>query len=251
MNHKDYYNLFFRFIETWLPSGFRNIDQASSLMLKLENHMEANHQFFFVADMLQVKILFTSKKSIDMLGVRPEDVEPSLFFKATHPDDLQRHNLARTKLFSLGQNLYIAQKGFGIISTSFRTRHVTEHYSNKLVQCYLFYTEPPYNTVFLLQVVTDISWFTKMNHGYHYYTGIDLSAFRYPDEDLLLMGNIFSDREFEIIKLISSGLTSEQISKKIFLSVHTVNTHRRNILKKSGKPQISDLIYDLKERGLL
>ena len=30
-----------------------------------------------------------------------------------------------------------------------------------------------------------------------------------------------------------------------------MNTHRRNILQKTGKAYISDLIYDLKERGLL
>jgi DNA-binding CsgD family transcriptional regulator len=65
------------------------------------------------------------------------------------------------------------------------------------------------------------------------------------------MGNIFTKREFEIIKLIGSGLSSEEIADKIFLSVHTVNTHRRNILEKSGKETISELIYDLMERGVL
>jgi DNA-binding NarL/FixJ family response regulator len=41
------------------------------------------------------------------------------------------------------------------------------------------------------------------------------------------------------------------MEKKLYLSVHTVNTHRRNIVKKAGKPQISDLIYDLMQKGLL
>lgn len=186
-----------------------------------------------------------------MLGVKPEEVEPSIFYTATHPDDIRRHNLARTKLFNLGQELFIEQKGFQILSTNFRTRHITEHYNNMLVQCYLFFTEVPIKTVFLLQVVTDISWFRKIRFGYHYYVGNDLSFFRFPDEELLLTGNIFSERQFEIIKLIASGLRSDEIAKRLFLSVHTVNTHRRNILKKAGKAQISDLIYDLKERGLL
>jgi len=251
MSYKNNYDLYFRFIETWLPTGFKNIDRDSPLILSLEKKTKTNNQFFFVADILQVKILFTSKRSIDMLGVKPEDVEPSIFFKATHPDDLKRHNLARTKLFSLGQELFIEKKGFGLISTSFRTRHGTEQYHNRLVQCYLFYTEFPFESVFLFQVVTDITSYSKIKHGYHFYVGTDLSLFRYPDESLLLMGNIFSDREFEIIKLISSGFSSEQVAQKLFLSVHTINTHRRNILKKTKKTQISDLIYELKEKGLL
>jgi len=56
---------------------------------------------------------------------------------------------------------------------------------------------------------------------------------------------------FYTFKLIEKGLTSEQISEKLFLSVHTVNTHRRNILEKTGKAHVSDLIYDLRQNGVL
>jgi DNA-binding CsgD family transcriptional regulator len=90
-----------------------------------------------------------------------------------------------------------------------------------------------------------------MKHGFHYYLGEDLSYFRYPDEELLMTGSIFSDREFEIIKLVQEGFDSEQIAEKLFLSRHTVNTHRKNILEKTGKAHISDLIYSLKEEGFL
>jgi len=75
--------------------------------------------------------------------------------------------------------------------------------------------------------------------------------FRYPDEEMLMKGNIFSDREFEIIRLIESGLNSEEIAEKLFISTHTVNTHRRNILEKTGKTHISEVIYYLTERGVL
>jgi DNA-binding CsgD family transcriptional regulator len=81
--------------------------------------------------------------------------------------------------------------------------------------------------------------------------GTNLSWFRYPDDEMLMKGNIFSSREFEIIRLIESGLSTDEIGNKLFLSPHTINTHRRNILGKSGKQTIADLIYDLKERGFL
>ncbi|MBR07638.1 MAG: DNA-binding response regulator [Rickettsiales bacterium] len=41
-----------------------------------------------------------------------------------------------------------------------------------------------------------------------------------------------SERELEIIKLMSDGLTSIEIADKLFLSEHTVKTHRKNILRK-------------------
>jgi DNA-binding CsgD family transcriptional regulator len=64
-------------------------------------------------------------------------------------------------------------------------------------------------------------------------------------------GNNFTKREFEIIKLIESGMSSEQIAEKLFVSIYTINTHRANILKKSGKAHVSELIYELMEERKL
>jgi len=102
-----------------------------------------------------------------------------------------------------------------------------------------------------MQVISNVSWFKMKKQDYHHYKGKDLSLFRFPDEELLKIGHVFSTRELEIIKLIETGLSSKQIADKLFLSVFTVNTHRSNILEKSGKPQISDLIYELKEQGVI
>jgi DNA-binding NarL/FixJ family response regulator len=43
-----------------------------------------------------------------------------------------------------------------------------------------------------------------------------------------------SERELEIITLIAEGYTNGEIAEKLFLSPHTVNTHRKNILQKLG-----------------
>jgi two-component system nitrate/nitrite response regulator NarL len=39
-------------------------------------------------------------------------------------------------------------------------------------------------------------------------------------------------REFEILKLIKSNFTNQQIADKLFLSVYTIETHRKNIMQK-------------------
>lgn len=41
-----------------------------------------------------------------------------------------------------------------------------------------------------------------------------------------------SNREKEVITLVVQGLTNKEIADKLYLSVHTVITHRRNIAKK-------------------
>lgn len=50
---------------------------------------------------------------------------------------------------------------------------------------------------------------------------------------------------------LKKGWFSQEIADQLFLSLHTVNIHRSNILEKSGKPHISDLIYELKTQGIL
>jgi len=66
----------------------------------------------------------------------------------------------------------------------------------------------------------------------------------------LQIGNIFSEREFEILRLIESGLYTDEIGKRLFVSPDTVNTHRRNILKKSGNQSVAELIYEHFQRGV-
>ena len=245
------YGLFFEFIETFSKDGFIGIDRDHPLILKLEEMMELNNQFFYIADVIQMTILFTSKRSPQMFGIDPEELTFYQFMEVTHPDEIQRLNLGRPKILKLAQDLYTAEKGVRLLSTDFRMRNTLGDYSNILIQGYLVYTTIPRKTVFFFKLHTNIDWYQKKKHGFHYYLGEDLTYFKYPDKELLDMGMHISKREFEIVKLVEQGLSSEQIAEKLFLSVNTVNTHRSNMLMKTEKESISDLIYSFKERGLM
>ena len=52
---------------------------------------------------------------------------------------------------------------------------------------------------------------------------------------------MLSNRESEILKHVLEGKTSSEIADMLFISVNTVHTHRRNILKKTGADSIIDL----------
>ena len=250
MDNTQDYTLFHKFIEAYLSSGFYEINPDDPLMVEMEQMTEKNNQFLYIADIIQMKVIFTSKRSVDMIGVEPKDVSPYHFMEATHPDDIQRLNLGRAKLIKLAQDIFISKGGIALVSTNFKIRNAEGVYSNFLVQAYLFYSSK-HNTVFFLKIHTNIDWCKKMKNGFHYYIGNDLSLFKYPDEKLLQLGNIYTKREFEIIKLIEAGMNSEEIAEKLFLSHYTVNAHRANILKKSGKTNISELIFELMEKGML
>lgn len=250
MNNLPDYSLFHRFIETYFPVGFKGIDREDPLLVQLEALTEANNQFFHVADLIQARITWASKRSELMIGIKPEELDAYHFMEATHPDDVHKHTLGRSKMFDLANDLFAAKKGSALLSINLRIRNAQGEYPDLMFQLYFMYSTQ-FHTVLLFQVHTNLDYLEKRKHGYHYYVGNDFTYFRFPDKELLAIGNPLSDREFEIVNLIGSGMSSDQIAEKLFLSVHTVNTHRRNILDKTGKQSIADLIYDFKVKRIL
>ena len=51
-----------------------------------------------------------------------------------------------------------------------------------------------------------------------------------------------SERELEVITLIAEGHTNQQIAELLFLSAHTVNTHRKNIMGKLGVKNTAGIV---------
>ena len=53
---------------------------------------------------------------------------------------------------------------------------------------------------------------------------------------------VITRREKEVLELIADGLTNNEIAQKLFISVTTVDTHRKNLLAKFDARNIASLI---------
>ena len=60
-----------------------------------------------------------------------------------------------------------------------------------------------------------------------------------------------SEREFEILELITKGMTTAAIAEKLYLSIHTINSHRKNMLKKLGLSSPTELVVYALENDLV
>lgn len=60
-----------------------------------------------------------------------------------------------------------------------------------------------------------------------------------------------SPREFEVLELITKSRTTAQIAEELHLSIHTINSHRKNILKKLNLNSPAELIVYALETGLV
>lgn len=52
----------------------------------------------------------------------------------------------------------------------------------------------------------------------------------------------FSKREVDVLKLLNEELTTQEIADKLFISFHTVESHRKNMLMKAGVKNTAGLI---------
>ena len=58
-------------------------------------------------------------------------------------------------------------------------------------------------------------------------------------------------REFEVLKLLSKGNTTNVIASILNIDQETVTTHRKNILKKFSVKNCAELIYIVTKLGLI
>lgn len=63
--------------------------------------------------------------------------------------------------------------------------------------------------------------------------------------------NVLSPREKEVLSLITKGHTTQRIAEILHLSVHTINSHRKSILKKFNLKSPVELIVYALENNLV
>lgn len=63
------------------------------------------------------------------------------------------------------------------------------------------------------------------------------------------LDQLLTEREIQILQMIAEGFTNSQIAEKLFISTRTVDTHRKNIMKKLNIHNVSGLVkYAIKHK---
>jgi DNA-binding NarL/FixJ family response regulator len=69
----------------------------------------------------------------------------------------------------------------------------------------------------------------------------------YPDslennEVMMRMGERLTEREFEVLRHLVSGLSAHEIAEKMFISPRTVEGHRASLISKTGTKNVVELV---------
>lgn len=64
-----------------------------------------------------------------------------------------------------------------------------------------------------------------------------------------IKGMDLTEREIEVLQLITNEFTNHEIADKLFISVRTVDAHRRNLMEKIGAKNMAGLVRYAIEKG--
>lgn len=155
--------------------------------------------------------------------------------------DLAIEKIIRLKPDIVFINIEIpAKNGFNVIK-EVRANHVFPAFV--IVTNYIQYSiKAIKNTVFdyLIKPI-DVDELKKTINRYQYRTGI------FP----IFESYKLSEREKEIVRYMYQGKTSREMAVLLYISKNTVDTHRRNILEKTGMKSTTQLIIKFSSPSLL
>jgi DNA-binding CsgD family transcriptional regulator len=215
---------------------------------ELSNFPLTNEQCLYVHDFKKKAITYQRNVRI-LLGYNEKEFNSDLIHSYFHPED---ENMV-LRLIKAAVTYVTEQSvwGEGIFSLTFRLRKKDGAYMKVLRQSRIFQMDEKGIMISNMSVLSDIGFINSgTNVDWRFNTkDYDEAEFRkYVGQQY---NSYFTPRELEIIQWINEGLSSKDIANENMISSHTVDTHRRKILKKAGCKNTIELLNFCNKIGVL
>lgn len=175
-------------------------------------------------------------------------------FSLVHPDDLPGLIYILEKEAHLLDVLSAAERLEHRSSYDYRLRHADGHYIRVWQRNQILTLDQAGNLLRRLSLITDVSHLKRDDSqmlSLYQGRGTLVSYVYNTLERSFSACRFLSHRERDVLRLLSHGGGSQQIADTLNISVHTVETHRRNMLTKSNMRDTSSLIAFALAAGIL
>ena len=173
-------------------------------------------------------------------------------FHNIHPEQRSAALLIQLQIMSYGMDHPLACLNNCVANMTFLYKRKTGEYFQFLQKAMVVETDPSGYPLLYLYYGFDTSHLVRPS------VGLIINA---PDETLiwayntnkksLERVNLLSRQEKKILGLLAQGKHSKEIGDMLFISSHTIDTHRRNLLKKTNCIDSTALITFAKMTGLI
>ena len=224
--------------------------------LMLTNLAEISNCGVTVFDFAVQKHVFSSYNMQELFGYNLSSMKKignEYINSKTHPDDfihLSKNGIALLQfLYSTSTDQRLNFK----LVNEYRILNANGNYIRVIEQQQVLEQDSRGN-IWLALAVMDISPNQEELHGiksqlFNYKTGQLVPLPTFPDH--IKEKPELTQRERQVLELIRDGYFSKEISEKLFISIHTVNTHRQNILEKLGVNNSMEAVKYASLLGLL
>lgn len=163
-----------------------------------------------------------------------------------HPEDLVIHEQAIHLLLQILKSCGYEDKYQLRTMLNFRLRKSDGDYVQIVQLTRILELDPEGNIQTLLVLLHEVNHFIAFPRQYVRFLGVPqqekLYEYQLESREMLKLG-LPTHREKEIIGFLVAGLESQEIAEQLFLSKHTVDTHRRRILQKFHLKNTSELSH--------
>ncbi len=222
----------------------------------LNNIIILCNQFFYINDFDEKKNIYVHPQVTNITGYSANDFyDVGFIYDLIHPEDKEfvyefsKRTIEVSQLYKeeLKENPFQA-----MFSIDFRLKHKNGNYIKLSRQSSCLKTDHNGNMVLAIVFYTDISQI-KVSESYNiFWQGDTKYALHF--EDLIKKYQKdyqITKREKDILQMLAKGETAKGIAEKLFISEHTVISHRKHLLKKTGTKNTPELIRFLAERMIL
>ncbi len=217
----------------------------------LERYMELQHELAFheqlinqldaivlILDIITPRVVYVNDCYARVTGydTSPEkDISLQDIKNVYHPDDQSFHQEMQQFLLNNPKKSY---------SVFYRFRHAEGHYIWVYSICSVFRLEPDDDVFEILSVSLDFSGPINYARNLKPFTREKL---RHLNHTALRK---ISRREQEVLRLFAQGHTTPEVAEKLGISHHTVNNHRKNMLRKLELKNLAALVTFAVDHGL-
>lgn len=207
--------------------------------------------YYYVFDVKNSVFEMMSEEVEKVLGYDHKSIDVPFFLSRIHPDDQPYFLNFENKVTSFFSTLKPHQILNYKVSYDYRIKKSDGDYIRILQQVVTIQVDGK-NVIRTFGIHTDISHLKPLGvpvlsflglNGEPSYLGVEV------DNVFLTASVTLTRRETEIIHLLVKGKSSAQIAKDLFISKFTVDTHRRNLLRKTECGNTSSLIFMAIEKG--
>lgn len=217
---------------------------------KVLDLFQVGNYFYLINNVRKARFDLVGPEVEKVLGYAQEEFNLTMFAGLYHPDDLQQvlNFESAVEMFFRsisGERLFRYK-----VQYDMRLKHAKGHYVHVLFQYIIIQHDEDNVRTFV--ILTDITHLKKESKASLSFIGIDGEP-SYMNVDVT---NVFkpgkpmlTGRERQILQSLANGLNSGEISRELNISHYTVNSHRKNMLRKANAKSTSELIKKAFDNG--